>query len=449
MRRQPDRLFLLTGGAQGFALACGLPAVVWWVVELQLSPLRLALLGTALVATILVAETPTGVLADLYGRKPAVVASFALMGGAMGLMATSPAFGAMIAWQAVWAVGWAMQSGAATAWVTDELAANQAPTVTVPAPDDAASGRIGGRRKSDTGPGNTGLDQLIVRHAAWRAAGLMVGLVLNSAVGVWSLRGAMVTSGTISLALGAYLAAAMAETGFERGRGRPDAGAAFGQALAIWRQGAALVLHTRRLRGVVAAAVIAGFATEAIERLDTLRITQLGLSDFDGGEAVVFFGAAWFVMAALSLPVMAWLRHRLGRPDPPRDARLLARLLVVAGLGALALAISPVFALAIGGWAVLDVAGETAYPLAEAMANREASTGVRATVISFLGQAEALGQVAGGVGLGLLAQLVSVPVALASAAGLLGVAAIPVIITAGAGPGSHRSVCGADHSAHS
>ena len=83
------------------------------------------------------------------------------------------------------------------------------------------------------------------------------------------------------------------------------------------------------------------------------------------------------------------------------------------------------------------------------MANREASTGVRATVISFLGQAEALGQVAGGVGLGLLAQLVSVPVALASAAGLLGVAAIPVIITAGAGPGSHQSVCGAGHSAHS
>ncbi len=65
--------------------------VVWWVVELQLPPLQLALLGTALVLTILVAEAPTGVMADLYGRKPSVVASFAVMGTEIGLMAASPA----------------------------------------------------------------------------------------------------------------------------------------------------------------------------------------------------------------------------------------------------------------------------------------------------------------------------------------------------------------------
>ena len=122
-RRRPERLFLLTGGVQGLAWSAGLPAVVWWVVELRLPPLRLALLGTALVLTILVAETPTGVLADLYGRKPSVVASFAVMGAAIGLMASSPAFASMMVWQAVWAVGWTMQSGAATAWVTDKLPA--------------------------------------------------------------------------------------------------------------------------------------------------------------------------------------------------------------------------------------------------------------------------------------------------------------------------------------
>ena len=74
------------------------------------------------------------------------------------------------------------------------------------------------------------------------------------------------------------------------------------------------------------------------------------------------------------------------------------------------------------------MAGETTYPLAEAMANREATSTVRATVISFLRQAEALGQVLGGVTLGLVAQFVSLPVALAVAAGLLAVAAIPVAV---------------------
>ncbi|MXY03014.1 MAG: hypothetical protein F4Y66_09265, partial [Acidimicrobiales bacterium] len=80
MRHRPDRLFLLTGGVQGLAFAWGLPAMVWWVVDLRLSPFRLAVLGTALVLSILVTETPTGVVADLYSRKYSVVAAYVVMG---------------------------------------------------------------------------------------------------------------------------------------------------------------------------------------------------------------------------------------------------------------------------------------------------------------------------------------------------------------------------------
>ncbi len=431
-------MFLLTGGAQGFTLAWGLAAVVWWVVELRLSPLRLALLGTALVLTILVAETPTGVLADLYGRKVSVVASYAVMGVAMALMAVSPAFGAMMVAQAVWAAGWTLQSGAATAWVTDELPARSPPPPTGGHdPGRASVGDIqpgsgtAPRAAEPSEPARTdagsALDQLIVRHATWRSAGVMAGLAVTAAVGTWSLRGAMVLVGALSVGFAAYLAVTMTETGFRReALSSVTAGGAWREAVMIWRHGAALALRRRTLLAVVSAAAITGFASEAIERLDTLRLVELGLPDYDGGEAVLFFGVVWFVMAGLSIPVMIWLRRRLARRDAPRDARLLARLLIVASVGALALAISPIFAVALAGWTILDVAGETTYPLAEAMANREATSSVRATVISFLGQAEALGQVLGGVTLGLVAQFVSLPVALAVAAGLLVVAAVPV-----------------------
>ena len=432
VRRQPDRLFLLMGAAQGFALAAGLPAVVWWVVELRFPPLRLALLGTALVLTILVAEAPTGVLADLHGRKRLVVASFAVMGAAIALMATSPAFASMMVWQAVWAVGWTMQSGAATAWVTDELLAGSGHPTAGSAGSDRAAGATHADSPEVQGtPGATGLDQLIVRHATWRAIGVMVGLALAAGVGTWSLRGALVVVGALSLVFAAYLAVAMTETGFMRGsRSGLSARGAWREALTILRHGAALAVRRRTLLAVVSAAAITGFASEGIERLDTLRLVELGLPDYDGGEAVLFFGVVWFIMAALSIPVMIWLRRRLASPDTARDARLLARLLVVAGAGALALAVSPIFAVALAGWTILDVAGETTYPLAEAMANREATSGVRATVVSFLGQAEALGQVIGGVSLGLVAQYVSLPVALGVAAGLLAVAAVPVAVAA-------------------
>ena len=447
VRRRPDRLFLLTGGVQGLAWSAGLPAVVWWVVELRLSPLQLALLGTALVLTILLAEAPTGVLADLYGRKPSVVASFAVMGSAIGLMATSPAFGALIGWQAVWAVGWTMQSGAATAWVTDELLAGSGrrPGGNEAGGDEAGGASTGAGGESapaearHDGPRATLLDQLIVRHAMWRAVGVMVGVAVMVGAGWWSLRGALVIAGALTLGFAAYLAGAMAETSFRRDTPeRRIAGGAWREARAIWRHGAALTLRRRMLLGVISAAVITGFASEAIERLDTLRLVRLGLPDYDGGEAVVFFGVVWSIMAALSIPVMVWLRRRLATPDTPRDARLLVRFLAVASIGALALAISPVFAVALAGWTILDVAGETTYPLAEAMANREAPSGVRATVISFLGQAEALGQVLGGVTLGVVAQFVSVPVALATAAGLLALAAVPVAVAGRVRP-AHRA----------
>ena len=421
------------GAVQGVALAAGLPAVVWWVVELRFPPLRLALLGTALVLTILVAEAPTGVLADLYGRKRSVVASFAVIGSAIGLMATSPAFASMMVWQAVWAVGWTMQSGAATAWVTDELLGGSGRSTGVaPASGGSAGDTLAGSPEAPGGtPGTGELDQLIVRHATWRAIGVMVGLALAAGVGTWSLRGALVVVGALSLAFAVYLAFTMTEAGFERGsRSGLSARGAWREALAILRHGAALALRRRTLLAVVSAAAITGFASEGIERLDTLRLVELGLPDYDGGEAVLFFGVVWFIMAALSIPVMVWLHRRLASPDTARDARLLARLLIVAGTGALALAVSPIFAVALAGWTVLDVAGETTYPLAEAMANREATSSVRATVISFLGQAEALGEVLGGVTLGLVAQYVSLPIALAVAAGLLAVAAIPVAVAA-------------------
>ena len=436
-------MFLLTGGMQGFILACGLAAIVWWVVELRLPPLRLALLGTALVLTILIAETPTGVLADLYGRKASVVASYAVMGAAMALMAASPAFASMMVAQALWATGWTLQSGAATAWVTDEYQSRPwssprghdpggAPAAYFPPPGTAP----GAADPAAPAGGDAGsvLDQLIVRHATWRSVGTMAGLAVTASLGIWSLRGAMVLMGVISAVFACYLAVTMAETGFGReARGSLATGGAWRDAAVIWRHGAALALRRRTLLAVVTAAAITGFAAEAIERLDTLRLVELGLPDYDGGEAVVFFGAVWFVMAGLSIPVMIWLRRRLARRDAPRDARLLARLLIVAGAGALALAVSPVFAVALAGWTILVVAGETTYPLAEAMANREATSSVRATVISFLGQAEALGQVLGGVSLGLVAQFVSLEVALAVAAGLLGVAAVPVAVAGRAG----------------
>ena len=54
-----------------------------------------------------------------------------------------------------------------------------------------------------------------------------------------------------------------------------SAGGAWREAVTILRHGAALALRRRTLLAVVSAATITGFASEAIERLDTLRLVRV------------------------------------------------------------------------------------------------------------------------------------------------------------------------------
>lgn len=442
MRHRPDRLFLLTGGVQGLAFAWGLPAMVWWVVDLRLSPFRLAVLGTALVLSILVTETPTGVVADLYSRKYSVVAAYVVMGTAMALGPATELFGVLVIWQVLWGVGWTLQSGAATAWMTDELAhhaSHSHRSAAVMPVESSTSGDDIGSESGDIARSDHSrqVDGLIVRHAIFRSVGVMVGLVAATAMGAWSIRGSMAVMGLLAIAAAGYLAITMPEAGFESPRRRaggvprPAHTSAWNDAIALWKRGARLVRRNPSLLAVTLSATIAAGAWEANDRLSALRLFDLGLTQLDGQEAVLFFGAAWFVMSALAIPMMTWLRRRLDQADQRsarRDAFLLARLLTIAAAGALALALSPWFTVALIGWAILDVAGETAYSLTEAMANRHADSSVRATVVSFVGQSQAVGEVSIGLALGTVAQIVSVPFALAIAAALFAVSAAPAAI---------------------
>jgi len=460
VRHRPDRLFLLTGGVQGLAFAWGLPAMVWWVVDLRLSPFRLAVLGTALVLSILVTETPTGVVADLYSRKYSVVAAYVVMGTAMALGPVTELFGVLVIWQVLWGVGWTLQSGAATAWMTDELAHHashshrSAAVMPVESPTSGADAGAEDTNAADTGADDGSIarsdhgrqvDSLIVRHAIFRSVGVMVGLVAATAMGAWSVRGSMAVMGMLAIAAAGYLAITMPEAGFESPRRRAGGTArpahtgapsvqrtsAWGDAVKLWKQGARLVRRDPSLLAVALSATVAAGAWEANDRLSVLRLFDLGLTQLGGREAVLFFGAVWFVMSALAIPMMAWLRRRLEQADQRsarRDAFLLARFLTIAAAGALALALSPWFTIALIGWAILDVASETAYSLTEAMANRHADSSVRATVVSFVGQSQAVGEVSIGLALGTVAQFVSVPFALAIAAALFAVSAAPAAI---------------------
>ena len=390
--REPRRIYLTHGFMQGVSLgAYSLAAVVWWVVDLELSPFRLVVLGTIMEVVVLVSESPTGVVADVFSRKWSIVVSWLIMGVSQLLSPISGSLTVLLVWQATFGFGFTFQSGADTAWVTDETGTED--------------------------------DRLVMGRAITMSLGVIVGVLAAMGLAQWSLRGTMVVSGIIAVLFGGFLAVAMTEDNF-----RPvDRSQRSGVEAMVdtWRRGFRAVRRTRVLRILVVATLLIAMVDETVDRLDFPRMRELGFPDLDGGDSALLFGGIWILMTVLALPVMVVVGRRIERSSDRRSAVLMTGFLVLGTVGVAAMS-GTIFVLAVAGWILRDVIREVVDPIGEAWVNRHADSTIRATVISFRSQSMAVGEILGGLALGLVAELVGLQAAFAAGAVLLGVATLQV-----------------------
>lgn len=352
------------------------------VVELDLTALQLVLLGTALELSVLISEVPTGVVADALSRKWSVVISFLIVGVGMFSSAFVESFGWLLVTQVIWGLGWTFQSGAETAWITSELGS----------------------------PGAT--EPLIVRRAKLQLLASMLGIAVGAGIGqLMSLSTVMASAGVLLFVWGVYLARWMPETGFSREEGSPIA-----NAKRLLVAGIAVVRQTSALRILVVAILVAGLAEEAVDRLDVLRLVEAGL-DTNAAVVIGFVAAFEALMGAAAL----WrIEHRVAGQGA---VAVYSTIYLVSAVFVVLLALAPAWA--VGGVAIVIQGGirQAAVPAVTVWANAHIEESTRATVHSFVGQFEALGEIGGGIALGTVAALTSVPTALLSSAGLMVVAA--------------------------
>ena len=359
----PRFVYRLNGFMQGVAFgAFGLVAVVWWVVDLEFSPLRLIVLGTVMEGMVLLSESPTGVVADVFSRKWSIVASWVIMGTAQILTPISELLWVILIWQALWGFGYTFQSGADTAWVTDEIGEED--------------------------------DSLVMSKAAAMAVGVIFGILTAMVLTRWSVTGAVSASGVVALMFAAWLAVRMPETNFTPvDRSQRSAGAAM---LDTWRRGFGLVRRVRVTRILIIATVIVSMVNELVDRLDFLRMRELGFPELDGASSTALFGAVWIFMILLELPIMIYFSRRSEVPTDRRSALLMVSMFALAALG-IAFMATNFFILALLGWVMRDVFREVVEPVGEAWFNRYAESDIRATVISFRTQSMAFGEIFGGL----------------------------------------------------
>jgi DHA3 family tetracycline resistance protein-like MFS transporter len=352
---------------------------VYCVTTAGLGPLQLVLVGTVVELSILLCEIPTGVVADVYSRRASVILGVFVMGAGFVIEGAWPYFSTILLSQVVWGIGYTCTSGALEAWIADEIGEEQAGVA-------------------------------FLRQAQAVQAGAWLGIGAGTLLGALRLNLPMLVSGALLGVWGLVLLWVMPEEGY---RPTPPADrSTWGALFHTLRSGVAVIRSRPSLASVLWIGLFYGMHTEGFDRLWAAYLLER--FTFPLFQPVVWFG----LIAAAARLLSAGAAGAATRLVDVHRLRSLARaLFLLAGVlwAALAgFALSGNLWLSAGLYVLIDVIRNVNSPLYTAWVNHRLDSQVRATVLSTSSQADALGQIAGGPLLGLVANRVSM------LAGLLG-----------------------------
>jgi MFS transporter, DHA3 family, tetracycline resistance protein len=373
--------YLLYSAWEGFAMRLAFTIfTVFVVVELGLGPLELVLLGTALEASYLLFEVPTGVVADTFGRKRSIVIGAIGTGIAWLVLGVATTFWLAIVSQVLWGIAATFMSGADVAWLTDEVGEDEA------------------RRLYVRG------DQV------WHVAAL-VGIVASIALATIDVRLPVLATGVGMIALGIALVVVMPETRFVP-RPRASGESAVGSMVATFREGVAAVRAHHVLVLIIAVAALHGASTEGFDRLSDFHLlVDIGLPEIGGLDRIAWFGVLDGVALLAGLVAVTAVKRWLHLEGHGHVAKILAMIDIALVAAVIVFGVTGAFWLAVAAFWVVGGLRSAREPIYTAWINQGLDARTRATINSMGTQADAVGQAAGGPALGVIGNR-SVPLAL-------------------------------------
>lgn len=356
-----------------------LTSSLYFVTQAHLSAAQLVLLGTGMAITLTLSDIPAGVWSDSFSRKWPLVIGHGFLAAGMLLTGVVTTFQLLLLTQVLWALGWACSGGADVAWLTDELGQ----------PDRIA--------------------RVLTARARWDLIGGMAGMIAFGVLG-WAagLTAAIAASGVAMALLGLFVAARFPEDNF-----RPAADRRWTASLLIFRQGLALAQGDRQILLMFTATMLVNGAAMTTW-LFPRQLVDLGFPH----DLVLWYTALGILASAAGVVALRIVEARIDGVRAAGASYALACFLGTLGLLLLAMAPNAL----IGSLGVLLVSG-IGYNVTRAVSvvwvNRRTPGPVRATVHSFLSQAETVGEVLGGGTLAALAQAAGIAATLLTSAALL------------------------------
>jgi MFS family permease len=360
---------------RGYVLTSGL----YFVVEAHLSASQIVLLGTVMSATLVLADIPTGVWSDAIGRRWPLVIGHLFLAAGMAMTGVVTAFPLILVTQVLWGIGWAFLTGADVAWVTDEL---DQPLQTA---------------------------RVLTASAHWDLLGGATGMVVFGLLG-WAtnLATAMVVSGVAMALLGFFVAARFTERHFIPRRAHQ-----WSASRSIFRLGVSLVRRDHEILLVCVATMLLNGAS-MVAWLFPKQLVHLGFPS----NPVLWYTTLGLCSSAAGVVALHLVQARIDGVGVARHLYALACFIGVLGL--LVLAVAPDVLL--GGAGVLLVSGiafNVTRTVSVIWVNRRTTSDVRATVRSFLDQAESMGEICGGFALAVTAGAAGLSITLLTSAALM------------------------------
>ena len=370
---------VLSGGHALFSTVALSFNLVFQTQEAGLNPFQLVLVGTALQGTIFLCEVPTGVLADVYSRKRSVVIGLCLLGLGLMMNGALARFETILLAQLVWGTGHTFISGARQAWIADEIGAERAAKVYLRA---------------------TQAEQL-----SW-----LVAIPIATVLANRDLNLPIILGGACLIGLGAFLALAMSEDGFQRPQ-RHDGSAAwrsFGETLGASTR---LVRHSPLLITVFCITAFYGMASQGFDRLWVAHF--LRNIDFpETANPVIWFGVIRMGSAILTIAGVEFVRRRVDTASHAVVARGLFLINFFQIVSVFFLAAASAFLVGVIAFWIAIALSFMYDPLYLAWINQNIESRVRATVISMTSQTDAIGRIAGGPVLGAIGSVVTLRAAM-------------------------------------
>jgi len=394
-RRQPYGLYLFLSGASSFLMTTiWVVGAVYYVLSVHMNPFQLVLVGTSLELSYLLFQVPTGLCADMFGRRRSIVLGGVLVGFCWLAEGLIPLFVAILAAEAFRGLGEAFIDGAQEAWLSDELGQERFGQATVRAAQIAQLAGI---------------------------AGMPAGVALASI----HLYLPMAVGGILVILLHSSLLFLMPEEHFRRA---PLERA--GHHLAARQMlhgGVRLVRGRPLLLGIIAIALVFGAHSEGFDRLwEAHFLLDIPFPHVAHATPVIWFGVINIGVGLLLAGVFQIMLRRIDLNDHAEVARTLLAVNVMLIIAVVTFGLAGNFPLAVGAFVVARVMRQLSSPLSVAWLNQHVNDSrIRATVLSLRGGADAVGQSAFGPLVGLVGTLFSLRAAIVTA-GLILLPALPL-----------------------